>query len=277
MLLTLPPTMARSRAGRPAASRLRLSSFGFPSAFGFRSSDFGLALATLLGLLPFAASVHAQPASPHTGYVYPAGGRQGAVVQVAVGGQYLNNATNAYISGPGVQAVVIDYSRPMTQKEFTDLREKVKELQEKRTASFARGRRGRAGSQSGTNAVWTAADDRMLAQMRQKLILFAPRRNANPAIAETVMVRVTLAPDAEPGDRELRLATPTGLSNPLRFCVGQLPEYTKRNPKPGADSATLRPKRFGNEQKAVAPTEMNITIPAVVNGQTWWSSPRPGS
>ena len=119
----------------------------------------------------------AQPTSPHIGYVYPAGGRQGAVFQVAVGGQYLNNATNAYISGPGVQAVVVDYSRPLTQKEFNDLREKLKELQEKRAAANGRGRGGQAGSQSGTNAVWTAADERMIAEMRQKLILFAPRRN----------------------------------------------------------------------------------------------------
>jgi hypothetical protein len=190
------------------------------------------------------------------------------VFQVAVGGQYLNNATNAYVSGTGGQAVVVDYSRPLTQKEFNDLREKLKELQEKRVAANGRGRGGQAGSQSSTNAVWTAADERMIAEMRQKLFLFAPRRNGNPAIAETVTVRVTLAPEAEPGERELRLATPTGLSNPLRFCVGQLVEYNKREEKLSPDLATLRQRRLNNEQKAVAPTEMNITLPAIVNGQT---------
>ncbi|MGD0259726.1 MAG: PPC domain-containing protein [Verrucomicrobiota bacterium] len=227
-----------------------------------------MSLATLLGLLTFAVPVAAQPSFPHIGYVYPAGGRQGAVFQVAVGGQYLNNATNAYISGPGVQAAVVDYSRPLTQKEFNDLREKLKELQDKRAAANGRGRGGQAGSQSGTNAVWTAADERMIAEIRQKLVLFAPRRNPNPAIADTVTVRVTLASDAEPSERELRLATPTGLSNPLRFCIGQLVEYSKREPKLSADPATLRQLRFNNEPKAVAPTEMNITLPAIVNGQT---------
>src|ERR1022692_3026199 len=93
------------------------------------------AMATLLGLFAFAGSLVAQPSSPHVGYVYPAGGRQGAVFQVAVGGQFLNNATNAYISGPGVQAVVVDYSRPLTQKEFNDLRDKLKELQDRRAAA----------------------------------------------------------------------------------------------------------------------------------------------
>jgi hypothetical protein len=208
--------------------------------------------------------------TPHIGYIYPAGGRQGAVFQVAVGGQYLNNATNAYVSGDGVQALVVDYSRPLTQKEFNDLREKLKELQDRRAAAnaSAKKRDGSAGSPPSTNVVWTAADDRIIAEMRQKLIMFAPRRNGNPAIAETVTVRVTLAPNAEPGERELRLATPTGLSNPLRFCVGQLVEYNKRDPKLGADPAPQRPLRFNNEPKAVEPTEMNITLPAIVNGQT---------
>src|ERR1017187_7386025 len=131
---------------RQCRRSLRLSVFGFPSAFGLRVSDFALALAPLLGLLALTPSVLAQPASPHIGYVYPAGGRQGAVFQVAVGGQYLNNATNAYVSGTGVQVVVVDYSRPLTQKEFNDLREKLKELQDKRAASNGRGRGGQAGN-----------------------------------------------------------------------------------------------------------------------------------
>ena len=267
---TMPPSTTNPVSTQPRTQALRVSGFGFPSAFGLRPSDFGVALAALLGLLAFRQSTLAQPSSPHIGYVYPAGGRQGAVFQVAVGGQYLNNATNAYVSGPGVQAVVIDYSRPLTQKEFNDLREKLKELQDRRTAANAntRKRGGQAGSQPGTNVVWTAADERMIAEMRQKLFLFAPRRNLNPAIGETITVRVTLAPDAEPGERQLKLATPTRLSNPLRFCVGQLVEYNKPESKLSADPATLKQLRFNNEQKAVAPTEMNVTLPAIVNGQT---------
>jgi hypothetical protein len=259
------------RGSEPAKANRRNCPFGTrrPAQLP-RFSDFPTSLAALLGLLAFAFAVPAQPTSPHIGYVYPAGGRQGAVFQVAVGGQFLNNATNAYVSGSGVQAVVVDYSRPLTQKEFNDLREKLKELQDRRAAATASAKKrgGQDSSQPGTNVVWTAADDTLLAAMRQKLIMFAPRRNANPAIAETVAVRVTLAPDAEPGKRELRLATPTGLSNPLRFCVGQLMEYNKRDSKLGADTAPQRPLRLNNEPKAVEPTEMNISLPAIVNGQT---------
>jgi len=225
--------------------------------------------AALLVLLLCAFSVCAQPSPPRIGYVCPAGGRQGATVQLTVGGQYLNNATNAYISGAGVQAAFVDYARPLTQKEFNDLRDKLREMQEKRAAAARNGRRRgeQASSQSATNVVWTAADEKMAADIRQKLFLFAPRRNQNPAIAETVTLRVTLATNAEPGEREIRLATPTGLSNPLRFWVGQLPEFTKRETKTIPDLTNLRQLRLNNEQKAVAPTEMNISLPAVVNGQ----------
>ena len=48
-----------------------------------------------------------------------------------------------------------------------------------------------------------------------------------PAIAETVRVQVTIAPGAATGDRELRLVTPNGMTNPLEFCVGQLPEWSR--------------------------------------------------
>src|ERR1035441_2887983 len=100
----MPPSTSNLARNQSRTQWLRVSGFGFPSAFGFRPSDFGASLALLLGLLAFAFAVPvlAQPLSPHIGYVYPAGGRQGAVFQVAVGGQYLNSATNAYVSGTGV-------------------------------------------------------------------------------------------------------------------------------------------------------------------------------
>ncbi len=224
--------------------------------------------APLLGSFFLGVGVLAQPATPHLGYIFPAGGRQGSEVKVAVGGQYLNNATNAYVSGSGAQAAFIEYTRPLTPKEANDLREKAMELRERRAAAFRAGRRGgQGGAQAATNVVWTAADDKMIADIRQKLFRFATRRNQNPAIAETVTLRITLATNAEPGEREIRLATPTGLSNPVRFWVGQLPEFAKQEARSGPDEGGFRQLRLNNEPKAVAPTETSITLPAVVNGQ----------
>ena len=45
----------------------------------------------------------------------PAGGRQGTTFQVTIGGQYLDGATNAFVSGGGVRASVVEFVKPITQ------------------------------------------------------------------------------------------------------------------------------------------------------------------
>jgi len=61
-------------------------------------------------------------------------------------------------------------------------------------------------------------------EVRAKILRNPPNRTANPAMIDTVTLRVSIAADAEPGEREIRLAGPNALSNPMRFCVGALPE-----------------------------------------------------
>ncbi|HVM60275.1 MAG TPA: PPC domain-containing protein [Verrucomicrobiae bacterium] len=216
----------------------------------------------LAGLLALPPSASAQT-GPHIGYVYPAGGQQGTSFQVIVAGQILNGATNAYVSGAGVQAAVVEYTKPLTPKEINELRQKLKELQDKRAA--ARTNRTEyvpAEARVSTNAVWTAEDQSMMAEIREK-IAATEKRRANPAIAETVTLRVTVAPTAELGGHELRLQTQLGLSNPLVFCVGQSPEFSERAATEIKEPAG--PRR--NAQTKPTRTEMNITLPATVNGQ----------
>ncbi|MHB1305850.1 MAG: hypothetical protein ACYDC1_12875 [Limisphaerales bacterium] len=93
-------------------------------------------LAALLALVP--ATGRAQQAAPRIGYVYPAGGRQGATLLVTVGGQFLGDATRAHISGNGVQSAFVEYNRPMNSKEFNALRDELEALQAKRASSARR-------------------------------------------------------------------------------------------------------------------------------------------
>ena len=89
------------------------------------------------------------------------------------------------------------------------------------------------------------------------------RREAQPALADTFTVEVTLAANAEPGLRELRVETPRGVSNPLAFYVGRLPEFREQEPEP-----TFEPRDFLQGLIRQPPrTETPITLPAVVNGQ----------
>ena len=185
--------------------------------------------------------------SPHIGYAYPAGGRQGDTFQVTIGGQYLESADNVYISGGGVQAKVIENIKLLTPKEVNELREKLQELQKKPR---------------------DAETVKEMLEIRTKLNDFQNKR-ANPVLAEKVILQITIAHDAEPGQRELRLSTANGLSNPLFFHVGQLAEFRKKEAKNSGDPLNGRkPKVPGQPPSGKREPEMNITLPSIINGQT---------
>ncbi len=69
-------------------------------------------------------------------------------------------------------------------------------------------------------------------------------------IGEMAIIEITIDPNAEPGDRELRLGTHAGLTNPLCFQVGSLPE-------------TCEPE-FKDPGKPFTP---KVQIPVLLNGQ----------
>lgn len=251
-------------AKRVIAAPIRLAD----RILGFTFQIAGL-LALALVLLPGSELVlQAQPAGPRIGYVHPAGGQQGTTFQVAVGGQFLDGVTAAYFSGEGIEAVFVEFNKPMPPNQFNQLRDKLRELQEKRQAALRDSRRrDGSGGRSSTNS-WTAADEKQFNEIRDKILKNPPNRQATPAIAETVTLKVTVATNAVPGEREIRLAAPNGLSNPLVFCVGQLPEFTQPLAKatnPEAD----RLRRMLGRQPAEEPakTVARITLPVIINGQ----------
>ena len=86
-----------------------------PSADGrfIRPSAAGRLL--LVAMISCVASAWGQPGKrePHIGYLYPAGGQQGAVVQITAGGQFLKAVSDVYVTGEGVRATVIRYYRPV--------------------------------------------------------------------------------------------------------------------------------------------------------------------
>lgn len=252
---TSPKPKARND-GSDCASFLRLGvpACGFHSVLGFRFS-------VLLSPVIFMALtlIAQEQRQPRIGYVYPAGGQQGTALQGTIGGQFLDGVTNAFVSGEGIQAIVVDFNKPMPQGQFNNLRDQLKELQDRKAAA----RRW----PNSTN-IWTEADESTVTQIRAKILKNPPNRQGNPAIAETATLRVTIATNAAPGEREIRLGTPSGLSNPLVFCVGQLPEFSQ----PAAKAANPEADRFRERiskptTTAPAKSEPRITLPKVVNGQ----------
>ncbi len=197
--------------------------------------------------------------TPHIGYVYPAGGERGDTYFVNVGGQFLDGVTNAYVSGDGVKTTVVDFNKPMPQGLFNQLRDKLRELQDRKQA---------ARREPNSTNTWSAADEKEMTTIREKMLKNPPNRQGNPAIAETVTLKVVLATNVEAGAREIRLGTPNGLSNPLAFHVGELREYSApaaKAPNPEIDRFRERlGKPVANEP---ADSALRVSLPAVVNGQ----------
>ncbi|MDH7503478.1 MAG: hypothetical protein QHJ82_12310 [Verrucomicrobiota bacterium] len=209
----------------------------------------------------------AQNPQPHIGYVYPAGGQRGKTTLVTVGGQFLDGATNAYVSGTGISAKVIELVKPMSMGQFNTLRDKFLELQQRKQAAMRRGQRQTGAQPSSTNQ-WTAEDEKTLTEIREQILKYAPNRQAAPAVAETVKLEVTIQQDASLGDREIRLGTRSGLTNPLKFCVGALEETSKPHSTPPNPALDRFRERFTRAPVLTQTnTEIRIALPTVLNGQ----------
>ncbi|MEI7435536.1 MAG: hypothetical protein WCL16_01865 [bacterium] len=221
-----------------------------------------LALAVLVAILP---DVCAQ--QPYIGYVYPAGGRQGTTFPVTLGGQSQDDVMKIYVSGSGVQARLVEYSKRINNQERSLLSDQLKEL--------------RAIPKERLNPAITNLTLRL-----QKLVDDYVNQPSCASIANLTMAEVVIAPDAEPGLREIRVGTLKGISNPLVFRVGQLLEITAA-PSPitqlavlGKEGQSLRRKaRTGGEmmmsdmqgsaeaQSDVDDQEISLQLPCTVNGQ----------
>jgi len=210
---------------------------------------------SLLLLLMVSASSWTCPAFaqqyPRIGYVFPAGGRQGTTVLVTVGGQFLGSwkgeynidVSKAHFSGGGITAEVVKDVEPMREKDANALRQKAQQLLKDKPDAEAR---------------------KEIARIKRKVTRYQSAqivKQTYPAIGDTVTVRVTLAADAAPGPREIRVETPRGISNPLRFFVGRLPEFQKPEPEIVVDA------RDSSEPSYPPAPTTDITLPAVVNGQ----------
>ena len=248
----------------------------------------------LLLLLPAACAVSAWSApagrEPHIGYLYPAGGRQGTSVEITVGGQFLRGVTDVYVSGKGVTASVVQHYRPvrnLQKEQRQELQRRLKELKEKRLSELpdkdsrqsfrlpgerfvrkGRGKRKREAKADGEAMMEVTLPEHPLLRDLEKKSLrelyqvadaffnfrSSKKKQQNAQIAEMVLIKVEFDRTAPPGDRELRLATPLAVTNPMCFQVSNLAEAREEEPNdPGAVSPLP------------APTPLDL--PVLMNGQ----------
>jgi hypothetical protein len=184
---------------------------------------------------------------PYIGFVYPAGGRQGTTFQVRLGGQNLDDVKFAAVSGKGVQAKILDYYRRLNPQDMALLIEQLKELKQSATMST----------------------DGVIPKLMARIERRVAEHVATPAcasISNLAFVEITISADAAPGQREIRLATPRGVSNPLVFQVGQLPEVC-RKPMLSATIQILGKEELALRKRPDDEVEQRLSVPCVANGQ----------
>lgn len=214
-----------------------------------------------------AGTLLAQPA-PRIGFVYPAGGQINTSVELTVGGQYLDENTEVIVSGEGVTGKCIEHDRIPSAQIVDDYRDRLREVQAKLRDDRRAGEVPAGQKLAYIRKLLSEAD---LSEKKLRLMVEYDRRRNDPKqqlnnqIGETARIRLNIDEKAEPGIRYLRLRTPWGLSNPMRFAVGLFPEVCEVEPLKKFD---LEKYRGGMDsmktEKTVTPT---TRLPVTLNGR----------
>jgi len=216
-------------------------------------------------------------AQSYIGFVYPAGGQQGTTFLCTLGGQSLEGVCDVTVTGEGVEGRVVEYNKKMNPQEMQLLNEQLRELR----------------------AMPPPKRDGSVSNLMTRLEKFIDEYVQQPqcsSIANLVVAEITVAKDAPVGPREIRVITPSGISNPMAFHVGQLPEVSGEpmptSPKQilGKEASSLRKRKratdkdkggmMGMEMMQMAMSmagpgaqsdldddEVCIRLPCTVNGQ----------
>jgi len=237
--------------------------------------------------------------TPYIGFVYPAGGQQGTTAQVRLGGQNINDIIGATVTGEGVSAKLVKYYRQLNNQEVTVLREQLRELKKKsakRAKPAARKKGGKqkgaqrkkplqkgvsrkrdseeGGMKGGGKNAWQAKqkladpnnpNQKMMEALQQRISSWV-NKPANRSLSSIAVIEVTIAPDAKPGSREIRLVTARGVTNPMVFEVGQVPEIA-RKPMKTCAVMVLGKEHLAQRKRPEEEIEERVTVPCTMNGQ----------
>ena len=201
------------------------------------------------------------------GFVYPAGAQQGTTVQILAGGQGLRGVQSALVSpAGGVEARVLQHFKPLKNLDKEQRQELTRRFKAARDRRLAEARGETPATVS--PAAWSSSielpaypllqdlDNLSLRELDhlKSMLLLAGKRQPNAQIAEMVLIEVTVDPAAAPGPRQIRLLAPAGLTNPMRFDVGALPEAREYEPNDPL-------------AKTDAPPVPPLDLPITINGQ----------
>jgi hypothetical protein len=229
------------------------------------------------------------------GYLYPAGAQQGQTVQIIAGGQFLRGAKEVYISGEGVSAKVVKNAQAVQRlntdqrklfnqlfeetrnKRLTELPPKVlnkilpNNIPEQKTNQPEKEDPDAKPINLPNNPMLDTLGEQSLRELAHTAYMINYPRNMlqmNRQLNELVVIEVTVDVDAKPGSRELRIMSNLGLSNPVVFQVGMLPEVRELEPNNGSPfyvNNLFKPISGANLEKIIQ--EKPLDAPVLINGQ----------
>lgn len=199
----------------------------------------------VVGLAAAAAAPRASAqALPRINGLYPPGARAGSTVEVSIRGGGLDGASEVLVNGPGLKATLNAADVKINPEELKVFQAKC---------ALCHELRGPATISRSTDQ-WVATVDRMInsrgapiqAADRAKIVSYL---QASARASAGLTAKLTIAPDAPPGQRELRIRGTNGTSTAFPFEVTRQPETVEIEP---------------NDQVGKAAA---VTLPVVVSGQ----------
>lgn len=239
-----------------------------------------------------AFSVFAQDYSVRIGYVYPAGGQRGTSFSVVIGGQNIRGASNVVITGGGVTVTNVRAMKTMgnlnaeqryilVETLLSNVRKDLEgrglpaEDMEKFNKHIANAHPWNILKKTDLNLDGETLPDhplfigidkmslRELIHVKEISSIAGDKLQKNRQIADPVVLDVVIDTDAPVGERELRLQTKTGMSNPLVFEVGTSKEVKELEPN---DTESYQiPWEMKDVKVAMAGSPYQI--PCTFNGQ----------
>ena len=255
----------------------------------------------LLFVLFVGATLYAQPSRKvqwKNGYVLPAGAQRGTTTEVWVSGRQVNRCVGAVFTGSGISAKVLDTfpsPRNLEQLDRYTIRTRVEgvaarlletldpEAPDTKVFTELLKKLPKDGKPAWTLEdetvpfVWPrywylrkiAEEDTHLTfdefrRLVYQLYVLPQWRRPPDALQDNVLLEVTIDPNAEPGDRELRLVLGGGgLTNPMYFQVGVHPEVFEIEPN------CQESHGIANYMNNFEPKVYDV--PVVINGQITYS------
>jgi hypothetical protein len=221
----------------------------------------------LLGLAGFLAMASSAlgTVDPYIGFVYPAGGQQGTSVQIRLGGQRIDGTSGAVVTGEGVSAKLVKYYRRLSNQELTLMREQVRELKQEAARKNKAANAKAKGKGKARPVPLSKEKQEMIARIEKRMREWV-NRPACAALSAIAVIEVSIAPDAKPGPREIRLITARGMTNPMPFHIGQVPEVA-RKPMITSVFQVLGKGRAGATEEATRGRGGDGHHPCTMNGQ----------